>query len=510
MNVLANQEKKNIFQNRWRITGSLTAISNLHIGSGGSIPAVENRDSASLKQDKAGDAPDAAEVVTDIHEKPYIPASALKGNIRSWLEKKFQGQKELILEIFGETADKNNNGRGGKAEFLDAPLTKYLGNGSHINLWNKTRQTGIETSIVIDRTRGTAREGKLFNLEYVPPGVEFNLEIVGQNMSYTEIAFLLAGLEGFNDGANPITLGGDTRSGKGRMKWACESINLVGRKDKKLRDWLKNGNGGVDGLWRGLEDDEKKSLESEKSGLKPANGGKDITIDIQLKFDFAFMVAQSMVKAKEGGEKKPDFIARTRADGKVILPARSFKGVLRSQVERIIRTLTPVEKWKELACRVDDPKQTCKPYDQNKKDDGGLCIVCQVFGGTGYASRIMVSDFTLVSGKEMENSQEFVAIDRFTGGGAEGAKFNAKPWVSPLMKGTVALRNDKPWALGLLALALRDLIEGDLTFGYGAAKGYGACRVENKDEVIKALNGYQTSLTRLEEKLKDLATAKKD
>jgi hypothetical protein len=28
----------------------------------------------------------------------------------------------------------------------------------------------------------------------------------------------------------------------------------------------------------------------------------------------------------------------------------------------------------------------------------------------------------------------------------------------------------------LLVLLLRDLIEGDITFGFGSAKGYGACR----------------------------------
>ena len=40
-------------------------------------------------------------------------------------------------------------------------------------------------------------------------------------------------------------------------------------------------------------------------------------------------------------------------------------------------------------------------------------------------------------------------------------------------------------AAGLLALTLRDLLEGDVTFGFGAAKGYGACTAEFADEASR-------------------------
>jgi hypothetical protein len=69
-----------------------------------------------------------------------------------------------------------------------------------------------------------------------------------------------------------------------------------------------------------------------------------------------------------------------------------------------------------------------------------------------------------------------LAIDRFTGGGADGLKFNAQAVYQPVLSGTLRLdvRRLDLWALGLLALTLRDALEGDLTFGFGASKGYGA------------------------------------
>lgn len=499
-----NSPKEISFDNRWRICGTLTLISNLHIGDGDTIPAIENRDSTSLAGNMPADAPEASAFVMDFKEKPYIPASALKGNLRSWLERKLEGDTH-IHEIFGKDASKSENGIGGKAEFLDAPMEVERKGSPNIESWNDQRQTGIETSITVNRARKTAREKKLFNTEYVPAGAAFKVEIIGQNMRDEEIALLLIGLEeGFSENsADPITIGGDTGTGKGHLKWGYEAISVMKPGNKEFRNWLKNENGNLSCAWEALNKEEKMALEEAKNKLKIPNNNDALKIPLKLKFDYAFMVAHRQKQKADDKVKGPDFIARKTVDGKAILPGKSFKGVLRSQAERIIRTLVTSDKWKTTACRIDNPRKACKPYDKSKENEGGcLCLVCQMFGGTGYASRITVSDFACVTGEKMEQPQEFVAIDRFTGGGADGAKFNAQPWVKPVMSGTVTLScADKPWALGLLALVMRDLIEGDLTFGYGAAKGYGSCRVGNKDEVIKKLNGYQTSLVALKEKL---------
>ncbi|SER16298.1 CRISPR-associated protein [Nitrosomonas sp. Nm51] len=104
---------------------------------------------------------------------------------------------------------------------------------------------------------------------------------------------------------------------------------------------------------------------------------------------------------------------------------------------------------------------------------------------------------------------EMVAIDRFTGGGKEGAKFNVDYIECPTLTGAIyldlhrlkqaQLKNDedalKP-ALGLISLLLRDLAEGDIAFGFGANKGYGQCRehavLDNWEERLKKIGAGLT------------------
>ena len=77
-----------------------------------------------------------------------------------------------------------------------------------------------------------------------------------------------------------------------------------------------------------------------------------------------------------------------------------------------------------------------------------------------------------------------VAIDRWTGAAAEQLKFNVVSFESCRLAGWLRLDlddGDDGLALaGLLALALRDLCEGDVTFGYGEGKGLGACRAPSR------------------------------
>jgi hypothetical protein len=74
---------------------------------------------------------------------------------------------------------------------------------------------------------------------------------------------------------------------------------------------------------------------------------------------------------------------------------------------------------------------------------------------------------------------DFLAIDRFTGGGAEGLKFDALALWKPAFTLRLHLDNPEPWELGWLALVLRDLAEGWLRVGFGAAKGFGQVTLQD-------------------------------
>jgi len=69
---------------------------------------------------------------------------------------------------------------------------------------------------------------------------------------------------------------------------------------------------------------------------------------------------------------------------------------------------------------------------------------------------------------------DFLAIDRFTGGGRDTAKFDAVVLWKPKFRVRLFLENPEPWELGWLALVLRDLHDGLTTVGFGAAKRFRA------------------------------------
>ena len=138
-----------------------------------------------------------------------------------------------------------------------------------------------------------------------------------------------------------------------------------------------------------------------------------------------------------------------------------------------------------------------------------------MFGAPGWRSPLALSDFVPEEGACEIQTQEMLAVDRFTGGGREGAKYNAKAVIDPVFQGRIVLdRNRAPsFALGLLALVLRDLKEGELSFGWGSAgKGYGRCQeVEierwNEEEFMKeATESWQA----LKAKIDIIANAQKE
>ena len=73
--------------------------------------------------------------------------------------------------------------------------------------------------------------------------------------------------------------------------------------------------------------------------------------------------------------------------------------------------------------------------------------------------------------------QDYLAIDRFTGGGIKSRKFDAVACWQPSYQLCISLEAAQDWEIGLLLLALRDLQSGMFAFGTGAAKGMGIAKL---------------------------------
>jgi CRISPR-associated protein (TIGR03986 family) len=483
--------------NRWRFEATIITNAPLHIGNG------ETTERKEMKKYQGKD-PDIASVSVDAREKAYLPGKSIKGAIRSWLDHYSNVRKDLINSLFGSEETKENRGMGGKAEFQDAFYLRHDPSAENFPYWCAKRLTGVITRTNITRCSRTVRKKMLLNEEFVPPGVSFKVVLTGSNLSKEEASLLLFSIKGFSHPEFPIRLGANEQNLRGSFNLDDRSIRIFHLDDENVNTWLKSQDlpsrlenwqvrgGGYDCLPDFTRTNDFEQYIKFWTICPPPR----FEIKLGISFDSAFMVHDPGRRIKINSEAvDTDYCAMLDTQGRILLPADSLRGALRSQAEKILRTMNI------HACDPQESSRACKAiYCLNDKCT--LCPSCQLFGASGWASSLQFSDFLPTQKREGSPiKQEFVAIDRFTGGtsggrkfdsddsihySAEdlktesvsgGKKFNAKPFWNSALEGDLILELDRaePWSLGLIALTLRDLIEGDVRLGFGAGKGYGSC-----------------------------------
>jgi CRISPR type III-B/RAMP module RAMP protein Cmr6 len=268
------------FLNRYRFTGTLTTCSPLHIGTGTTLaPQVAEKRSKSDAENPS----EVSSVIKDYRGKPLIPGSALRGVMRHWLFsillagfgdewaflRKYDdarmssiSQKEQIeivrqefswLELlFGTPLHE------GKIEVWDASCkTGTIPSTDNLLGWDKDSLTYIDTSVAINPATGTALENLLYNVEVVPPGVEFEFNLVGQNLANEEIGLVLLALQGFNSRIYPIQVGGRTGRGYGRLTFTAGPV--YGLREENLKQWVTQTLNNYESA------DKKESIEGENT-----------------------------------------------------------------------------------------------------------------------------------------------------------------------------------------------------------------------------------------------------
>ena len=305
---MTNLLKGDTFLNRYRITGTLKTVSPMHIGTGEERPMVFHTEEEMEKiREKTGKIPSISTIITDHRGKPLIPGSTLRGVLRNWMLTVLEGigtewakergdverkqllemdQAEQILQVkenfsflellFGTSFNS------GKVEVWDAicytdnlqPMDdKLLG-------WDGSRLTYVDTSVAIDPARGTAKDKLLYKADVVPPGVEFELNLVAQNLSDDELGLLLLALEGFNSQIYPIQVGARGGRGYGRMEFKMGTIYRLEQDGVKkwLKDTLRTEGtdttpAGYFGLPKLTEAEQKQKIKDVKDKLIAAIGG---------------------------------------------------------------------------------------------------------------------------------------------------------------------------------------------------------------------------------------------
>lgn len=187
---------------------------------------------------------------------------------------------------------------------------------------------------------------------------------------------------------------------------------------------------------------------------------------------------------------RPDMMfVRTNRGGAetVYLPGASLKGVVRSTAERVLRSLRPA--W---ACDPLDQRSPCANL-QRETDTAqiyrGQCRACRTFGSLALSSRALFADAYPgdPAAREAANQTEVrsgVAIDRKTGGPAQGKLYEYEVVTGGSFDSEIVLRNYELWQLGLLFLALQELGEGFVRVGSARSRGLGRVAVTFREVLI--------------------------
>lgn len=175
------------------------------------------------------------------------------------------------------------------------------------------------------------------------------------------------------------------------------------------------------------------------------------------------------------------------------LPGTSLKGVLRSQFERIARTLHQgsvcvpyFDRGKQRGAKPPVHEERNSYGCGNKKDDvpaptvyADSCAACRMFGSLKFGGRFSIGDaYPMENNHPRLDSRNGVGIDRFTGGAVRGALFDLQALVGGKFNAQIRLTNYEYWQLGALSILLGDMVDGMIAVGSGRSRGFGRVRAE--------------------------------
>ena len=170
-------------------------------------------------------------------------------------------------------------------------------------------------------------------------------------------------------------------------------------------------------------------------------------------------------------------------------PGSSLKGVLRSHLERIARTLQP---GKVCLPYYDPDRPVSVPVASERNSHGcgyrprkapasaayaDSCAACRLFGSLKFGGRFSIGDaYPLPGHKPALESRNGVGIDRFTGGTVPGVLFDLQVLVGGKFEADLRLTNFELWQLAAVNLLLLDLADEMITIGSGRSRGLGRVR----------------------------------
>ncbi|WP_448604652.1 RAMP superfamily CRISPR-associated protein [Thermoleptolyngbya sp.] len=493
---------------RYIITGTLIAESPLHIGGVHNDPTVD----LTLAVNGAGNY--------------YIPGTSLAGALRGWMEELGEGSR-IMSTLWGPRLGQNsrtqsNDGHASWVLVEDAVIQGDV-------------QTEVRDGVGIDRFCGSAAEYIKFDRAILPKGSTLQLHITldrviekdpqsNRKISLSDAewnlvcqawAELLHALQ-----AGKLSLGAAKTRGLGTVR--LENV--------QVQEQVFSSKAGILALLKG---ESGNSSIFDLSAATPRKVRPGLTVTIHWE-----PISPLMVKAEREGiavDMLP-LVSGTGDQVAFVLPGSAIKGALRTQAERIVRTVCPAFNRVTAEKPAGSKRASLKAFLQQvevplvetlfgkaAKTEGG-----QQQGRMGalaiadcYADHtISVSQWEAVqTAKESSEllqalqdaklpdvQQAFhVAVDRWTGGAADQFLYTTlepmgiqwQPIVLRLNLTRLEGADLQKQSVALLLLVLRDLIQGRIPLGYGVNRGMGAIALKsisftasgaNLPEAIQALH----------------------
>lgn len=375
------------------------------------------------------------ELLVDADGWPWVPGSSLAGSLRSHLREvdaasATPAQASLELTLMGSRPAAADDER------VASPLwllgTRFAPEGD--------LATEVAGQTAIDRVRGAAAAGTLRYGRTVSVGGTLTAYGRYDGVLTDEQLETLAGWQ------PAIGRGRTTGGGRARLVGLRHgTVDLT--QPVGLRTWLTYT--GPDLV--------------EKVAAKPvpvrAPAGPWLTVELSI--EDALLV----------GDPRPTVAAGPRRrNGQPIVPGTTWKGLFRSRVEYIIRSL----RGEDAVCR-DTPG--C-----------GNCVTCDLFGHKGRRGQLRFRD-SRIEAEVTPAARTQVAIDRVTGGAHHGLLFKTQP----VTEGRLRLCIDSlapelaEWVRPAILHVLRDLHDGLIGAGSRVTRGMGTLRLADPDTALMEL-----------------------
>lgn len=437
-----------------------------------------------------------------------------------------------VCKLFGDINPVDN----------ESTLAKYSAAASKVWIYDAVMKNSsgvpmVRDHVGIQRQTGTANRAAVarFDQEVISQGAIFILKLQWSGLDDNQEILLASILAEWLENNGRGNLGGGGSRGLGSFSLLYPSLKGWDfNEPEHLMAYLENDDpwdakyigsneekaGGKAREW--LEDKLKKGRQNIVASNYPLSSSESlakfinnsilsscwVSFDFTLQAEGPFLTNDLAQQALTGFDHAPLMGGIFKAGGPV-LPGSSLRGAMRSQAEKILRTLSsyragnekepgqcfldhcpacdPLIRGDEDGKSMNIPLESCDSLltrngikTEIEPEDGDLCLACQLFGSPRWGSRLRVEDASLVPNTYPNyKALDFLAIDRFTGGGLAGAKFDALALWKPAFQVRILIENPQRWELGLLALVLRDLEEDMISVGFGASKGFGKVKANN-------------------------------